>query len=198
MFHSQILQDKWIFEQLVARGYTLGEAGYYVDVGAFDGKKFSNSLFFEELGWQGVCIEAQPSSYELCKANRKCNVVHAIVTGTDNGSELFVTNNVEPMMSHVTRTHSQGFSLPTRSLNSILAEVNAPHKIDYLSIDVEGLDFEVLKGLDVGKYDVTAITIEHNGESQGSDIANWLWAHGYLVRMVEWDFFAIKDRVRVR
>ena len=197
MFHGQLLQDKWVFEQLISRGYTLGEKRYFVDVGAFDGKHYSNSLFFEELSWRGVCIEAQPSSYEKCRVNRKCEVIQAIVSGTDGGSELFVRNENEPMLSHVTRTHSQGFSLPTRSLNSILAEVNAPEKIDYLSIDVEGLDFEVLKSLDTEKYYVTAITIEHNGSEQGSDIANWLWGNGYLVRIVNWDFFAIKDQVRV-
>ena len=198
MFYGQLLQDKWIFEQLITRGFTLGEKGYFVDVGAFDGQHFSNSLFFEEIGWSGVCVEAQQSSYEKCRSNRKCEVVQAIVNGTDGGSELFVRNEVQPMLSRVTRTHQQGFSLPTRSLNSILAEVNSPNKIDYLSIDVEGLDFEVLQSLDTEKYDVTAITIEHNGSEQGGDIANWLWAHGYLVRMVEWDFFAIKDKVRVQ
>lgn len=198
MFHGQLNQDKWALEQWLRQGHTIGEPGYFVDVGAFDGVKYSNSLLLEKLGWKGVCIEACVASAEKCKQNRKCDVVQAIVTAKDGGQELFVRNDAEPMLSHVTRTHSQGFSNPTRSLTSILKSVNAPRRIDYLSIDVEGVDYEVLQGLDVAQYDVGIITIEHNGQEQASDIANWLWAHSYLVRMVDFDFFAVKDTVRVR
>lgn len=199
MFHGQLNQDKWVLEQLVKRGHTLGAPGYYVDVGAFDGKHYSNSLIFEQFGWNGICVEANKDSFLKCRANRpNATCVNAIVTAKDGGSELFVRNDVEPMLSHVTRTHTQGLSNPTKSLTTILNECNAPKQIDYLSIDVEGVDFEVLKGFDVSKYEATCITIEHNGQSQASDIANWLWANNYLVIMVEFDFFAIKDTVRVR
>lgn len=199
MFHGQLNQDKWVFEQLIKRGYSLGKHGFYVDVGAFDGKHFSNSLVFEQLGWRGICVEAHADSYEKCKANRpNATCVNAIVTAEDGGSELFVRNDVEPMLSHVTRTHVQGLSNPTKSLTTILKECNAPSQIDYLSIDVEGVDFEVLKGFDLMQYQATCITIEHNGQEQASEIANWLWANNYLVLMVEFDFFAVKDTVRVR
>ena len=198
MFHGQLLQDKWVLEHWLRQGNSIGDVGYFVDVGAFDGVTISNTLQLEQLGWNGVCIEASTASAEKCKQHRKCDVVQAIVTGKDGGQELFVRNDVEPMLSHVTRTHRQGFSSDTRSLMSILKDVNAPRKIDYLSIDVEGIDCEVLQGLDTEQYEVGLITIEHNGQAQASDIANWFWANNYLVRMLEWDFFAIKDTVSVR
>lgn len=197
MFHGQINQDKWVLEKWLQQGNSIGDKGYFVDVGAFDGVQFSNSLLFEKLDWNGVCIEASAASAEKCKQNRKCDVVQAIVTGKEGGQELFVRNEIEPMLSHVTRSHSQGYSNATRSLTGILKDVNAPRKIDYLSIDVEGVDFEVLQGLDMQQYDVGLITIEHNGQDQASQIANWLWANNYMIRMVEWDFFAVKDTVRV-
>lgn len=198
MFHGQLNQDKWVLEQLVARGYTIGAPGFYVDVGAFDGRKYSNSWLFEQIGWSGICVEAQDSTFRQLKENRPdSRLVHSIVT-KDGRDVLFVENNVQPMLSKVTKTHSQGFSKPSKTLTQILEECNAPRKIDYLSIDVEGMDYEVLEGLKIEDYDITCITIEHNGEEQGSDIANWLWANNYLVRMIDFDFFAVKDNVRVQ
>ncbi len=198
MFHGQLNQDKWVLEQLVARGFTIGAPGFYVDVGAFDGRKYSNTWLFERIGWNGICVEAQELSFKHLQANRPNAInVHSIVT--NNGRDvLFVENNAQPMLSKVTKTHVQGLSKPSKTLTQILEECDAPRKIDYLSIDVEGMDYEVLEGLKIENYDITCITIEHNGEDQGSDIANWLWANNYLVRMIDFDFFAVKDNVRVQ
>jgi len=44
--------------------------GFYIEIGAFDGIHFSNSYFFEKRGWKGVCVEAHPKYYSLCKNNR--------------------------------------------------------------------------------------------------------------------------------
>ena len=197
MFHGQLVQDKWVFEQLIRLGHTIPRAGYYVDVGCHDGIEISNTLLFERLGFDGICVDANEESIQACRRNRKCCAEHLLVSDKI-GKSLFSVDKKKPMLSRATVSGEFGFSVPTATLTSILDAHDAPRKIDYISVDVEGMEVEVLNGFDSDKYDVTCWTIEHNGESRAGDIANWLWDRGYMVRAVEWDFFAVKDTVRLR
>ena len=66
-YYSQFEQDKFIYEN-----YFINKTkGYFVDIGAHDGITFSNSKFFEELGWDGVCIEPNPKIFEK-RMNKLC------------------------------------------------------------------------------------------------------------------------------
>ncbi|MDR2410233.1 MAG: FkbM family methyltransferase [Bacteroidales bacterium] len=53
--------------------------GFYVDIGANDGKFISNTYCFEKLGWEGVCIEPQPDIFEELKKNRTCEIYNAVI-----------------------------------------------------------------------------------------------------------------------
>lgn len=53
--------------------------GFYVDIGANDGVSISNTLLFENLGWQGFCVEASPKTYEALRKNRKCDCYNLAV-----------------------------------------------------------------------------------------------------------------------
>lgn len=148
--------------------------GFYIDAGAHDGIGDSNTYTLEQSGkWEGLCIE--PSSYfNGIHKNRKCFVSSAVLGEFDNeetlveftevkGGELSgVTNN---FCDHWNREEVGIVSKTMRctvSLDTLLDFFNAPKVIEYLDIDIEGSEFDVLRGLS-GRYIIHAICVEHNG-----------------------------------
>src|SRR3972149_7086762 len=68
-YYSQYQQDKWLYENIFKNNTN----GFFVDIGASDGIKFSNTYFFEKmLGWNGVCVEPLPDIYKRLIKNRNC------------------------------------------------------------------------------------------------------------------------------
>lgn len=113
--------------------------GFFVDVGAYDGVESSNTYALELAGWKGICIEPNKQAYEKLIQVRKCFAINTAAVSKD------------------------GYGL---TLNTILKEFDT--KIDYLSIDVDGGELDVLKGMDFKKFEVKLITIEHNAYLEGT------------------------------
>ena len=191
MFYGQLLQDAWVAEQL--QDFDL-RRGYYVDVGCHDGHELSNTLYFAERGMPGLCIDANRRTLELAKKTRHAEFECCAVSHK-NGEVGFKVSHINDMLSGIESVYPD-YKIECKTLATILDEHHAPKEITYLSIDTEGHEYEALLGL--GDYDPQIITIEHNGKSEkASKILDWLWSRNYLVRNVAWDFFAIKDRVRL-
>lgn len=75
-YYGQCAQDKLLFEH-----YFWGKKeGVFVDIGAHNGVTYSNSYFFEKLGWKGLCVEPIPECYQQLVKNRKCVTVQGCVT----------------------------------------------------------------------------------------------------------------------
>lgn len=191
-FHGQLLQDRWVYEHYRRHVDLLNYRGYFVDIGCNDGVKINNSLLFErDFGWQGVCIDADRRMIELARENRACQVVEAVVYG-ETGVEVCFEENDESLLSGVSTVGGQ--LRTTASLADILAAVNAPKQIDYISLDVEGVEDKILDGFSEADYQVNCWTIEHNGDgARASAILNWLADRNYLIKIVHWDFFAIRE-----
>lgn len=155
--------------------------GYYVDVGAFDGVRISNTKYFADRGWRGVCVEANPAVAEDLQRNRSDDRCHVVLTavGSEQKSILFRSNagytaelsGVEDLYDprHFERINREQQSLggssslvevQMRTLDSILEEVGAPTVFDFLSIDIEGGEYEALKGLT--QFTPRIITVENN------------------------------------
>src|ERR1700722_4426554 len=79
---SQFGQDKFVFERFFKDSR---EPGVFVEIGAYDGVTFSNTLLFEELGWRGICIEPMPSAFEKLQAARAAICVNCAVS--DNAGQ---------------------------------------------------------------------------------------------------------------
>lgn len=141
--YAQALQDEWVHS-------IIGDTGFFVDVGAYDGVEHSNTFALEQRGWTGVCIEPNADAFERMRGNRKCLLSGWAASDTD-GFILF--DGVVP---------GRGSAVPCRRLDTLLNAVNAPPVIDYLSIDVEGHEMEVLAGMDFDRWQVKLATIEHN------------------------------------
>lgn len=156
-YHSQpaTRQDEWLVSHI---GY--GSPGYFVEVGANDGLRHSNTLTLERhFGWTGLLIEANPKLFAECQANRPhCQCVEAVV-GPDNAfNQNFAFANGDGsgfsgLVRHMSREWLQNHELhgseirpvATLSLKTLLSRVAAPQVIDYLSLDVEGAEYAILE-----------------------------------------------------
>jgi FkbM family methyltransferase len=166
-WYSQAGQDRWVVD-------TLGDRpGYFVDVGAYDGIQTSNTYALELAGWDGVCIEASPAIAAACASNRRCHTVAVAATA--------IEGHVRMRGDRIVR-HG-GVQVPCASLTEILRSVRAPTTIDYLSLDIEGGELVALQGLDLDRYTVILMTVEHNlyadGPAHKDALYRFLAEHGF-------------------
>jgi FkbM family methyltransferase len=157
--YSQAGQDEWVAD-------LIGHGGYFVDVGAYDGVSTSNTLMLErDFDWLGICIEPNTGVYVSLLANRSC--ITTDVAASDHDGFVQFDGNVV----------GTGPPVACRTLAVILEKAGAPSCIDYLSVDVEGHEMEVLRGMDFDRWDVQLITIEHNLYRDGPALKNAIYDH---------------------
>lgn len=169
-WRSQLGQDRWVVETLAGMSN-----GYFVDVGAADGVALSNTYTLEtEFGWTGIAVEAHDEYYASLKMNRTCVCVHACVMGNVRNvrfREAGYLSGVEECfnVSAIERLRVEGFSdglvspKVSRTLEEILTSHNAPPVIDFLSLDTEGSESEILGAFPFDRYRFRTICVEHNG-----------------------------------
>src|SRR6056297_183239 len=166
--------------------------GFYIEVGAYDGRSLSNSYFFEKLGWDGLLIEAHPELFEKCEQNRTSRSVHAAVGEEDGTSVTFsmvdgvrgidTLSFVNAPESHLQRILCKGGTIrsvevPAKTLNSLLEGVD--REIDWVSIDVEGGELSVLRGFDLDRFQPRCLLIEDNSGGKDRAIAAYLVKFNY-------------------
>jgi FkbM family methyltransferase len=185
---SQIHQDEWIL-----RATQFKQKGYFVEIGGHDGVANSNTINLEHhFDWNGIIVEANPRWYkEICK-NRSCITVN-YAAFSEPGQELeFVdAGAVGGLMSHLQDDIHAGFrqqqiktgsviKVPSARGDEILARYSAPEYIEYMSVDTEGSELEVLKSIDFYQWKVALLTIEHGGqEDKRQDIWEHMKVYGY-------------------
>lgn len=183
---SQLRQDIFVLSEL---GFI--RDGYFVEFGATDGVKFSNTHLLEYLfDWKGILVEPLASKYNDLIINRRCHIENMLVW-TDSGKKIdFLETPVSDLSTiydfHDKDLHSnarQGGNLTTVdsiSLLDLLDKYSAPRLIDYLSIDTEGSEYEILKAFDFDKYKFRVITCEHNYTDMRDSIYTLLTSKGYI------------------
>lgn len=206
MKYAQNFQDEWVLKETRFK-----RNGFFVDFGACDGVLFSNSYILEnEYGWSGIVCEPNKNYHADLLKNRNCAkdlrcvysktgefVKFLQVKGNDELSTLEEYSFIADEHSEK-RKNNESYLIETVSLNDLLAQHNAPTQIDYLSIDTEGSEYDILQAFDFNKYDVKLITVEHNWTPYRQKIYDLLRSHNY-VRVLEnvsrWDDWYIKDSV---
>ena len=160
MYYSQSNQDKWVVEFLKFK-----KNGYFIELGAYDGIQTSNTYYMEKnLGWEGLCVEANPRVYESLIKNLTSKNINVALN--DYVGECFFTND------KITTT---GIRVSCNTLDNILKENNCPKDIDYLSIDIEGYEYIVLKDFNFKEWNIGLMTVEHNLYCDGNDRKNKLY-----------------------
>jgi len=157
--------------------------GFYVELGAHDGITQSNTYYYEKnKDWKGILIEPTPKLFKECKQNRSqrnlffCNAcvsfnftkknVNLIysnlkTTSIDQTSKSFRDNHLStPELNFFEKQTT--FLAEARTLDSILYEANAPKKINFLSLYVEGAEFEVLSGINFNNFSFQYLIVETN------------------------------------
>lgn len=205
-FYSQCGQDEFL-ETNVFKGF---KNGVFMDIGAHDGISINNTLFFEkEHQWTGVNVEANKKVYDrLCVNRPTCTNLHCAASSTD-GTVRFVQNEgYTEMLSgivdnldqrHVARIvreikamggSSNTVSVPSKRIETICDEHNIKH-IHYLSIDVEGGEFDVIKSINFDKVFIDVIDFENNYNDVSAPIVNYLISKGYCMLKYSADIFMI-------
>ncbi|MBB5392535.1 MULTISPECIES: FkbM family methyltransferase [unclassified Herbaspirillum] len=158
--------------------------GYFVELGANDGVTQSNSLYFEKYrNWRGLLVEPAPQNYLKCRKNRspEDSIYCAACVSFEYDSEFVriaysnlmstpvsLESDISDPLAHAQqgdRFLARGetifeFGAVARTLNSLLLDARAPKMIDFLSLDVEGAELEVLKGVDHKAFRFKYLLIE--------------------------------------
>lgn len=167
--------------------------GFFVEVGCIDGRRFSNTLLFEEKGWKGICIEAHSDYIPLLKANRPNSIIEIVLyQAKTEARSLFMPIPKEvlaPLIkakkSFFVKKHEHYFSgfteqvVPLRNLTSVFDQ-HRVSSIDLISIDIEGNELNALKGLDLTKYAPTLFIIECDTLKEEKAIFSILRSYNYV------------------
>jgi FkbM family methyltransferase len=204
---SQLGQDKIVDEYFHAKRH-----GVFVDIGAYDGLTFSNTLMLErERDWTGICIEPLPDVFAKMEKNRRCICLQACIGNREEGEVEFLAVRSEAdrtrMLSgvlseydprHLVRVDEElnqfggtksVIRVPMRHLHSVLHD-HGIGNVDYLSIDTEGSELLILRSTILSAIGNPCVTVENNYNDPSIDAV--LRDQGYrLHTSIEWDRFYV-------
>lgn len=181
---SQLRQDLFVLSEL-----NFKREGFFVEFGAADGFNLSNSWLLENrFGWRGVLSEPARCWHEQLTKSRQCHVdkrcVWSVTGETLEFSEIAeistITGFGQDDAHHQARKMALQYKVPTITLMDLMAETYAPSDPDYLSIDTEGSEFEILRNFDFNRYPFKVITCEHNFTPMREKLYDLLTAAGYV------------------
>lgn len=183
--HSQRFQD--LFALWCSGG---AATGWFVEFGAVTGVGQSNSYLLERLGWQGVVAEPNPEHWAELTRNRTCSVSTKCVYVTSGDTVTFHAVTDRPALSTIAgfgdadghagrRQDYVEHRVETVTLSDLLVEAGAPSVLDFLSIDTEGSELEILRAHDFDRFRFRCVAVEHNGVHRDELLA-FFRARGYL------------------
>lgn len=167
-YYSEHGQDRWLAEGIFKDKLN----GVFVEIGAFDGRNYSNSLFFEESrGWSGLLVEANPLFSDAIKVNRpNATIIMAAIydrRGTVNFEQGLGPPGWNGIGSEFEPQHRERFGrsayieVPCMPLSDALHGAGLS-RVDYLSVDVEGAEVAIFRAFPFAEFDIDVIGIENN------------------------------------
>lgn len=212
-FHGEVQRDKHVDQVMREYFPNYDYKGIFFDVGAYEPVNISNSYHFEKNGWETYCFEANTDRISELKSLRKNvynvaisdenkdNITFHVVQGIwGGGSETAGVSAItlDPQYMRTFGSHIKKIDKITvnqRTLNYLIeneiGQSSIP-QIDILSVDVEGGELAVLKGLDLIKYNPKLICVEN--VFNNPDIKNYLESYNYkLDKQIEYNHYYIKN-----
>jgi FkbM family methyltransferase len=188
---SQLRQDLFVVSEAENKIKNEKRRGYFVEFGATNGIHFSNTYLLEtEFSWTGILAEPARFWEKQLKANRPNASIETLCVWKDSNSSLIFNETNAPEFSTINsfsdgdihgniRLAGKRYEVQTISLNDLLIKHGAPKYIDYLSIDTEGSEFEILEAFNFNEFSFGIISVEHNYTPQREKIFALLTGLGY-------------------
>lgn len=198
---SQLKQDIFV---LLQTGFKRN--GFFVEFGATNGIELSNTYLLEmEFGWNGILAEPAICWHDDLVNNRTATICTKCVWRKSgeflsfnmvSDAELSTIAEFNNRDNHAKlRSNGTCYEVETISLLDLLILNNAPENIDYLSIDTEGSEFDILSAFDFDKYNIKIITCEHNYTNDRDKIYKLLSGYGYtriFEGLSKWDDWYVR------
>lgn len=170
-YSGETNNDKWVINKI----FKHKRDGYFIEAGAMAGVWGSNTYTLEKyLGWRGICVEPSDDMFKQLKKNRKCTCENlCLADRAQDVQYMEVTEEgyqgyggiIENLSMSKKKYWKDGIPKVKKAITfcELLKKNNAPKTIDYLTLDLEGGEYNVLKNFPFNEYTFLAITIE--GES---------------------------------
>jgi FkbM family methyltransferase len=206
--YSQFGQDAFIAEHFKQK-----RGGVFLDIGANDGVTFSNTLHLEQaLGWSGIAVEPHPEVFEKLKKARTCHLFNGCVSDRDGSLRFLAVSGGASELSTLSVVEDAGDEHHQALLDRMLAQyggekrvVEVPcltpasllrrfgvDRIDYLSLDTEGCEMQILRSFDFAACRVEVVDVENR---EGAGLFDWMTANGYrLLRCLGCDEIYIRSK----
>lgn len=201
-YYGQHGQDSIIKQFFSAKGI---DKGVFVDVGASDGKRFSNTLLLENSGWKGICVEAHPSYFNLLKENRPNSICYSAAAGGEDKVKTPISLNYRASLTTLDlsledyygkayktwygdrdKKEVNGFlngvhEVEMRTIDSMIQEnIKTLPKVNVLCIDIDGSEKYAFEGLTLNSWNPDMLVLEH--EIIGDNISDsYAFESGYVV-----------------
>ena len=188
---AQLRQDLFVLSVLGAK-----RKGFFVEFGAGNGHHWSNSHLLEKhCGWSGILSEPAKIWHSDLLRNRSC-IIDVGCVWKETGATIVFNETSDPIFSTIDlfsdkdkhrqeRVDGKRYSVSTISLMDLLQKYDAPNHMEYLSIDTEGSEFDILSAFDFSSYSFSVITCEHNYTKDREKIHSLLAEHGYVRSLKE-------------
>jgi FkbM family methyltransferase len=185
---SELRQDLFVLNET-----NFKRNGYFIEFGLGDGKHVSNTYLLEKkFNWKGIVSEPAKIFHNKIKKNRRSRFEKLIIW-KDSNVDLIFKETLIPETSCIKdlydiddnkyyRKNGKEYSVKTISLNDLLKKYKCPKNIDYLSIDTEGSELDILSTFNFNYYNFKVITVEHNYNKNRKKIYKLLNKNGYSLK----------------
>lgn len=184
-------------DMILKRIFEGKQQGFYIDVGAHHPQRFSNTHYFYQRGWNGINIEPNPDAVSVFQRLRRRDTNVQCGVGEKEGTIVYYKFNepalntfdetvVEDRLKNTPYKLIDKIAVPVLRLAHLLEkEMPAGQQIDFMSVDVEGLDLNVLRSNDWQKYrpyivlaEALDLSLEQIG---GNELARFMKSQGYVI-----------------
>jgi len=181
---AQFRQDLWVLHETSRKTH-----GFFVEFGAADGIEMSNTYLLEkDFAWRGLLVEPNPVWHAGLTRNRTAALDFRCVFRT-TGAQIDFAATKHAALGTIadfiaadghaqSRRDHRVIQVETVTLGDLLESHGAPRRIDYVSIDTEGSELEILQAFDLTTWDVRLLSVEHNGR-HAALLDRFMFEHGY-------------------
>ncbi len=188
--------SQWGEDQFIAEYFKNKQKGTYLDIGCFHPLMYSNTCLLYKKGWSGINIDINPTSIDLFNIVRPTDT--NLCTTIDENKKIFeiyyddpfspvntLDKNFYKNLKKNNIKDSKNFTVRSQTIEEII-KVSNIKKIDFINIDVEGMDFNILTKIKIEKFKPNLISIEtHKVDGSESkdyhQIKNFLEKNNFII-----------------